>query len=206
MSDWWDDIEGFSKREFQPADPVINPWDMDVQLVKTLAELRRQAKIETRNPVRFVIRRNGGFALKGHSDTSLHGAYIYDANLEETLIGLAADFTIEEMYGVGKNAWVPSGVIPGVWTPWSWLKQAVFVHSRVIGNVAPFRGGNWFGMGFYPWWHRPGIHLDNRAEQHDRAPAIWFRDPDDKYHSRPPKMFHVLVDEAMRRYYLDTRA
>ena len=50
---------------------------------------------------------------------------------------------------------------------------------------------DWGGVGFYPYWNAPGIHVDNRTDgNHMRE--IWWRDKGGAYH--PGDMFaHVLT-------------
>lgn len=176
----WDTIKGFKKREFAPPNPTPHPWDMDFDLMFTLHNLRDAATHENRNRIRFIIRNDGGFSLTSHSKKSLHGRYaLGPAGLEhvptEPILGRAADFTIEEEEIPGSNLWVP----------WSWLKQAAFVYGKI---------GPAHGLGIYPWWHRPGLHLDWRQENRERTPAVWTRGPDDVYIFRPFNQFYDLVD------------
>lgn len=185
----WDNIVGFSKSEFAPKDPFIGEkWDMDYNLVLTLHNLREAANVEAVNPIRFIIRINGGFALIGHGEKSLHGRYeLADpsgvpADPYERL-GRAADFTIEEKFPYDIS------VFENGWTPWSWLKQAAFVYGKI---------GPEHGLGIYPWWHRPGLHLDWRAENHERTPAVWTRTPDDEYIFQPFDLFYDLVDMILK--------
>jgi len=172
----WEVIKHFKKEEFAPEEVPAqqSDWDMHHSLVRKLDHIRAEAARLTDDPVRIIIRRNGGFALEGHSANSLHGGYQWNAvtKASEPYIGRAADFTIEEK-------------IDGEWTPWSWLKQAVFVRGYI---------GPECGMGIYPWWHRPGIHLDYRLDVPDRTPAVWVRDPGDTYHALPFDQFYELVD------------
>ncbi len=183
----WDNIVGFTKSEFKPNYRVEQLWDMDFNLVLTLHNLRQAANLEGVNPIRFLIRINGGFATgPGHGATSLHGNYALrpgDPPIVEPILGRAADFTIEEKFPY------EAGAVKTGWTPWSWLKQATFVYGKI---------GLEHGLGVYPWWHRPGLHLDWRAENHERTPAVWMRTPGDEYIFRPFGMFYDLVDLILK--------
>lgn len=175
----WENVVGFQKREFAPDGKYPKwPWDMDPDLIMTLVYIRSNAVKISPVPVRIVIHKNGGFVLDGHSETSLHGQYLWDPldgklySPEETMIGRAADFTIEEKIGSS-------------WVPWSWLKQAAFVFPM----ISPCNG-----LGIYPWWNRPGLHLDYRGDVPNRLPAVWFRSPSGEYFNRPPERFHEILD------------
>jgi uncharacterized protein YcbK (DUF882 family) len=40
----------------------------------------------------------------------------------------------------------------------------------------------WSGVGFYPHWNEPGLHLDTRPVTRIGARALWWRDADGCYH------------------------
>ena len=52
---------------------------------------------------------------------------------------------------------------------------------------------NWGGVGFYPFWHAPGIHVDTRTDDNNLR-EIWWRDESGNYH--PGDTFaHALTGE-----------
>lgn len=51
---------------------------------------------------------------------------------------------------------------------------------------------NWPGLGFYPAWNNPGIHIDTRFVEPYRKGARWWRDKDGIYHS--------VTMEAIRQF------
>lgn len=41
---------------------------------------------------------------------------------------------------------------------------------------------NWRGVGMYPFWKEPGIHVDMRNyEEHNNRKALWWKDAEGKY-------------------------
>lgn len=40
---------------------------------------------------------------------------------------------------------------------------------------------HWTGIGFYPYWQDPGLHLDTRTSTRFLPRALWWRDADGKY-------------------------
>ena len=52
---------------------------------------------------------------------------------------------------------------------------------------------HWGGIGFYPYWNAPGIHIDTRNDN-NKMREIWWRDEAGTYH--PGDMFaHALTGE-----------
>lgn len=45
---------------------------------------------------------------------------------------------------------------------------------------------NWQGLGVYPYWHKPGIHVDNRLIGPTEKAARWWRDRDGTYKALLP--------------------
>jgi hypothetical protein len=43
-------------------------------------------------------------------------------------------------------------------------------------------GWCWSGIGFYPHWHSPGLHLDTRPVTRMMPRALWWRDAEGFYH------------------------
>lgn len=39
----------------------------------------------------------------------------------------------------------------------------------------------WTGIGFYPFWHAPGLHLDTRPVTRFMPRALWWRDKEGEY-------------------------
>lgn len=81
------------------------------------------------------------------------------------------------------------------------LGVAIDVHFEKDGKVVPLFDQfisairfDWNGLGLYPFWNSPGLHLDMRKEgQFDEA-ALWWRDENGEYRAINTesivKMFH----------------
>lgn len=52
---------------------------------------------------------------------------------------------------------------------------------------------NWTGIGFYPFWTDPGLHVDTRPMTRFMRRALWWRDEAGKYHNIE-SYFRRLID------------
>lgn len=192
----WSAVLGFSKQEFKPLGvlaPDASDWDMHARLIHKLERIRTAAIAE--EPVvqiRIVIKPNGGYAVTGHSGRSLHRGVSWERR-RGVHFGRAADFSIQEQ-----------DRLDSIWQTWPWIRQAILVHSLC--------GEEW-GIGIYPHWKDPGLHLDwrgpgytqedlpgrnpdgERKEITDRTPAVWTRDPVGEYKFYQFKNFWKLISD-----------
>lgn len=51
-------------------------------------------------------------------------------------------------------------------------------------------------IGIYPWWNKPGLHLDDRTAI-GRDKTVWFRDRQGEYHFYPYNRFHVCIRDLI---------
>lgn len=51
----------------------------------------------------------------------------------------------------------------------------------------------WGGIGFYPFWPGPGLHLDTRPMTRYSRRPLWWRDAIGKYHYNIEEAFKCLV-------------
>lgn len=188
----WSAMVGFSKQEFEPADRGVEvpSWDMHSRLIHKLERIRFKVIGETPDVrIRIVIKDNSGYAVTGHSKRSLHRGVIWERR-QGVHFGRAADFSIQEQDQVAS-----------AWETWPWIRQAILVHSLC--------GEEW-GIGIYPHWKDPGLHLDwrgpgyteggERKEITDRTPAVWTRDPAGEYKFYQFKNFWKLISDLCRDY------
>lgn len=109
MTDW-NLVEGFKKQEFAPPGMIesgMKFWDMHEDLITELEWIRGRA-IDCYGRARVIIHENGGYAVEGHSPSSLH------------YLGRAADFHIEN-FSEKHNCWV---LVP-------WVDQFLFVYPSL---------------------------------------------------------------------------
>jgi hypothetical protein len=140
----WDAVEGFSKKEFAPPEEVKGDWDMNVNLIDTLVQLRKKGKQKYGDEFRVMIHHNGGYSVDGHSKTSLH----YQ--------GRAVDFHMEH-YSDNHKCWA---LVP-------WLDQVILLRPLLDGFEEDF------GIGLHPNWNQQGFHLDFRRGS-GRSGAVWW--------------------------------
>jgi len=57
-----------------------------------------------------------------------------------------------------------------------------FVGMTVLEQYLIAEQFNWGGLGFYPAWNQPGIHVDTRTLEMTEKGARWWRDADGIYH------------------------
>ena len=151
----WNGIEGFSKGEFAPPEDIGIDWDMHQKLINKLVELRETSLPKYDGKFRVLVHENGGFAVDGHSEKSLH--YGDPAAPEGAIkIGRAVDFHMEH-YSIKHNCWA---LVP-------WLEQAMLLY--------PLLDEDCWGVGLYPNWNQQGFHLDYRLGVRDAA--VWWTKP-----------------------------
>ncbi|MFQ5674129.1 MAG: hypothetical protein ACE5G9_13680 [Nitrospinales bacterium] len=155
MSIDWNDFKYFSEDEFRPPG-FDGALPMGAGFLLKLETLRQHVG----SPV--VIHANGGFAVRGHAENSLH------------YMGLAADLHIRQ----GENA---AGNDPA--SPRDIVEQALLAYKWTFLSI-----------GIYPFWNRPGLHLDDRTAI-GKAKAVWFRDRQGNYHFYPYDQFHRCIRE-----------
>jgi len=69
----------------------------------------------------------------------------------------------------------------------------------------PLRDFYWFaeiempggGIGIYPHWHNPGLHIDVRPSDHYASGARWWRDRYGGYHQLHPGTLMMLMQEGL---------
>ncbi len=187
----WNQIDGFSRNEFRPiydelrnvfaVDYSLGPWwEMHQDLIARMVKIRFWADQEATGRIRIIIHENSGFAISGHSQTSLHGQYQDGLKIPawEKRIGRAADFTIQE-----------KSEKDGLWRNWPWDRQVLLVWKYT---------GPGFGVGVYPFWNRPGVHLDYRAGIDGRSSAVWFQTKAGEYRTFPFNEFYRMIDECFK--------
>jgi len=204
----WSGVVGFKKEEFKPLgidEPMpggtvaLAEWDMHSRLIHKLERTRVKAAEEVPGGrIQIVIKPNGGYAVTGHSDRSLHRGVVWERR-QGVMFGRAADFSIQER-----------DPVVSTWETWPWVRQAILVHSIC--------GPEW-GIGIYPHWKDPGLHLDWRGPGYtedgsppggppggalvnitDRTPAVWTRDPAGKYKFYQFKNFWKLISDLCYDY------
>ncbi len=149
MSFDWSEVKHFSESEFRPKN-YSGEVDMSLGFVLKLDLFRSQVG----SPM--YIHNNGGYAISGHSENSLH----YD--------GLAADLHIAEAVG-------PRNVI----------EQALLAYKWTFLSI-----------GIYPYWNRPGLHLDDRSAI-GKQKVVWFRDDLGKYHYYSYNRFYQCLRDLI---------
>jgi hypothetical protein len=140
----WETVVGFSKNEFAPPEPVAGDWDMNINLIDTLVELRNRGNQKYGGEFRILIHNNGGFSVDGHSKTSLHYK------------GRAVDFHMEH-YSDTHKCWA---LVP-------WIDQVVLLRTLLDGQEQDF------GVGLHPNWNNQGFHLDYRNGAGKNG-AVWW--------------------------------
>ena len=74
---------------------------------------------------------------------------------------------------VRNSGWHPSGAAVDLYCPGMNYKLLAFKAMQF-----PFTG-----LGLYPFWNRPGLHLDVRPlDNDDHRRRVWYRDKAGKYH------------------------
>ncbi|MBI5428397.1 MAG: hypothetical protein HZA02_09000 [Nitrospinae bacterium] len=147
----WSDIKYFTREEFRP-EGHDGDFDMGIGFILKLDNFRSQID----SPM--VVHKNGGFAVSGHSENSLH------------YLGLAADLHIRER---------------GSDRPRDVLEQALLAYKW-----------SFLSIGIYPFWNRPGLHLDDRAAI-GLPKKVWFQDRAGKYRYYPYEDFHRCVRDLI---------
>lgn len=128
-------------------------WLADVRLLELMALIRE----ETEQPIIYLS--SGEFWTgKAHSKFSLHKVGIDHANsLRNT--------ALVPKVGVTYKAFdVACPTLP--------LAEFYLIAEKFI------QGG---GLGIYPYWRRPGLHIDVREEGHPGYGARWWRDKGGEY-------------------------
>ena len=81
-----------------------------------------------------------------------------------------------------------------------YLGRAVDLHLvDAAGKVVPLFDQfilairfDWNGMGLYPFWNNPGLHLDTRPEGKLGEASLWWRDESGKYQAIESRFLPVL--------------
>lgn len=174
----WEAISGFSKREFEPSTKVDIAWDMHPRLVDMLCKLRDHGMSRYNNRFRVMIHHNGGFAVDGHSATSLH--YGDPESPEGAVkVGRAVDFHCEH-WSENHECWV---LVP-------FLDQVLLLH--------PLLDDNGWGVGIHPDWNNDGFHLDYRMGV--RSPDVWWK-KDGLYRSYPFYRFSEALMDCLEHMF-----
>jgi len=181
----------YKKLEFAPKNFVtgelldIDPatWDMYPFLIDELSTLRMN------NGASVVIHRNGGFSVDGHSDHSLHYGWprspvhvkFSDIRPNETpseemkdfptCIGLAVDLTVMDRQG----------------KPRPIIDQALMAYKVLPPG---------FRIGIYPFWNRPGLHIDY-AKGTGKSDSVWFKPKEGKHRFFPRSKFYECIEECI---------
>lgn len=97
-------------------------------------------------------------------------------SMRDTLNGMI--ITINSDYRPGDKGWHGCGKAVDCVIRYRDTRQPVPIAIQ-FGIAVKFF---WTGIGIYPFWNAPGLHLDTRPlHRFDRRP-IWWRDKDGDYH------------------------
>lgn len=160
----WKDFKYFTEDEFRPPG-----YDGEVSM--SLGFMLKLEAMRSQLGSSFVIHKNGGFAVAGHANNSLHYA------------GLAADLHICRPAADGRSvanrppaAFEPRAVVEQALLAWKW---------------------SFLSIGIYPFWKQPGLHLDDRTAV-GLEKRVWFQDRDGKYRYYPYNQFHQCIGDLIR--------
>jgi len=91
---------------------------------------------------------------------------------DDIIITINCDYRLNDKGFHGKGKAVDCVVRDAITkAPWNILRQFAFANRFL-----------WGGIGFYPFWNAPGLHLDVRPMLRFGRRPLWWRDEKETYH------------------------